>query len=372
MPPTIHKLRNSERTAFKRCPQRWWWAYRQGLRPKGQPSNPLWFGTGIHLCFAEWYIPGQVRGRDMHETWEEYVAGEIRFIKTQAREDDGTEARIAEYVEAETLGHAMLDGYLEQYGLDENWDVIAPEQIFAVMIPDSFGDPIVELVGTFDGVYRDLVDDEIKLMEHKTAAQISTAHLSLDDQAGTYWAVATHVLRENKLIKPREEISSITYNFLRKAKPDERPVGPDGFAHNKPTKAHYLDAFEKSRKLKYLEHYNQKTGLPQLELLAKQFGVEVWGDVSKVQPAKNFVRHPVPRTRHERKTQIQRIADEALHMEAIRNGDLPLYKTPTKDCSWDCDFFAMCELHESTPDWTEYRDAMYVVKDPYADHRKAA
>ena len=325
----VPKLRNSERSAFKRCPQRWWWSYREGLVPKGQPSNPLWFGTGIHLCFALWYKPGTVRGVDMNETWESYVDGEIRFIKTQANADDTTEEKVAEYVEAREPGHIMLNGYVEAYGLEEHWDVIAPEQIFAVIIPDDMGDPIVELVGTFDGVYRDLSDGKIKLMEHKTAGQISTKHLPLDDQAGTYWAVATHVLRENDLIRPKERISGITYNFLRKAKPDERPVGPDGFAHNKPTKAHYLEALNPVGEGLDLS----KIPLTRLASMAEANGIEVWGDVSKIQPAKNFVREFVPRTAYERKRQIERIADEALSMEAMRTGDLPLYKTPTKDCS---------------------------------------
>lgn len=360
-------LRTSERGAFKRCPQRWWWSYREGLRPLGQPSNPLWFGTGIHIAFAEWYIPGLKRGRDLRETWEQYCKDEIRFIKTQAVADDGTDAKIAEYVEATELGLAMLDNYLEEYGEDESWEVLAPEQVFAVLIPDENGDPIVEYNGTFDGVYRDLVDGLIKLMEHKTAAAISTKHLSLDDQAGSYWAVATHCLWSEGIIGKKEHLDGITYNFLRKAKADSRPVGPDGMVHNKPVKQNYLDAFAPRR-----IPATASLSIPKLEALAEKYDVEVWGDVSKVQPAPNFVREYVTKTKRERRTQLQKISNEAIHMDEMRKGNLPLYKNPTKDCSWDCDFFDMCELQESTPDWEEYRDAMFVVRDPYADHRKSA
>jgi hypothetical protein len=41
------------------------------------------------------------------------------------------------------------------------------------------------------------------------------------------------------------------------------------------------------------------------------------------------------------------------------------------DCSWDCPFFAMCQLHETDADWEEYRDAMFHRIDPYSDHRLA-
>jgi hypothetical protein len=342
------------------------------LRPIGQPSNPLWFGTGIHLAFAEWYVPGLKRGRDLRDTWSEYCDGEIRFIRTQAKRTatDNTEEKIVEYVEAKELGIAMLDGYLEKYGTDESWEVIAPEQVFAVLIPDVDGKtPLIELNGTFDGVYRDLVDGLIKLMEHKTAAQISTSHLSLDDQAGTYWAVATHALRNEGLIKKTDAIDGIQYNFLRKAKADERPVNADGSATNKPTKAHYVEAF----KLQELNGIDGKEKLEDLERIAVNLGITVLGEVSKVQPAANFERVYIERTRGEQKKQLEKIRDEALNMNAMRYGELPLYKTPTRDCAHFCEFFAMCELHESgNSDWEQYRDAMFRVQDPYSDHRKSA
>lgn len=372
-------LRNSERAAFKRCPQKWWWSYREGLRPIGQPSNPLWFGTGIHLAFAEWYVPGPKRGVDLRETWTKYCKDEIRFIKTHAESGDGSEEKIAEYVEATELGLIMIEGYLARYGNDDSWDVIAPEQVFAVLIPDGYGEAIVELNGTFDGVYRDLVDGMIKLMEHKTAAQISLEHLSLDDQVGTYWAIATHRLREIGLIKPRESLAGVTYNVLRKAKPDTRPIGPDGMVNNNPTKLHYFKAF-KEFGIETVEQSSPKSGpipiakakLSDLEVASKFAGIEVFGDISKVQPAANFIREFVPRTRYEMKTQLQRISNEAIHMDMMRHGELPLYKTPTRDCARFCEFFHMCELHESTPDWEDFRDMMFRVQDPYADHRKSA
>lgn len=329
----IPKLRTSERIAFKRCPQRWWWSYRDGLRSIGQPSNPLWFGTGWHLALALWYKPGKKRGIDPRETWTKYCEDEIRFIKTESNggEMDLTEQKVAEYVEATELGKVMFDGYLDTFGKDENWKVLAPEQTFQVSIPDpDTGEPLIEYAGTFDGVYLDEEDGRIKLMEHKTAAAISTKHLSLDDQAGSYWAIATNVLRHQKLIRPKQTIAGITYNFARKAKPDDRPTNELGQYLNKD------------------------------------------GSVSKVQGSPRFVRELIPRTAYERRVQIKRIQNEAIAMEAYREGSLPLIKNPTKDCSWDCDFFDMCELHESTPDWEDYRDAMFKIEDPYKDHRKAA
>ncbi len=59
-------------------------------------------------------------------------------------------------------------------------------------------------------------------------------------------------------------------------------------------------------------------------------------------------------------------------MQMARDGLLPLTKNPTRDCSWDCSHFSMCELQERGGEWKEFKARAYSVKDPYADHRKSA
>lgn len=339
---------------------RWWWGWREGLKPQGPPNEKLWFGTGVHLALALWYRPGQRRGTDPRMTWRKFVADDVAFIRTEF----GAKFDSTQFAEAGKYGEDLLGWYLEHYGRDRKWDVVAPEQTFEVIVPDRDGKPIVRLVGTFDGVYRDLDDGQLKLMEHKTAAQIVTSHLSLDDQGGTYVTVATHSLREQGLIGPKESITEVTYNFIRKGKKDDRPVNADGLATNKPMRAHYHEA---------MPDLSEKTKLPDLIEIAQQRGIVVLGEVSKDQPTPLFKRETLTRTHVEQVSQLRRIAAEVEHMNDIRNGYLDLYKNPTKDCSWDCDFFTMCELHESNPDDAlEFRNAVYRVEDPYLDHRKSA
>jgi hypothetical protein len=49
-------------------------------------------------------------------------------------------------------------------------------------------------------------------------------------------------------------------------------------------------------------------------------------------------------------------------------------KNPTKDCSWDCAFFRMCQLdeHGDQESVQDMKEALFVKRDPYADHRKSA
>lgn len=322
-------LRTSERKDFKRCPQRWWWAWRDGLKPIGPENLNLWFGQGIHLGFAKWYIPGLERGIDPRETFEEFVKVETRKMKLSFKDEFGQWEK--EFVDAGVLGEAMLTAYLMEYGHDEAWEFIAPEQPFRVVLKHPVLGEIVRYVGTFDGVFRNHeFDGQIELLETKTAKTISIKHLSLDDQAGGYWAVATDTLRAQKLIDAKEAIAGIRYNFLRKGMPDERPTDSEGYALNKD------------------------------------------GSRSKNQPKPLVERHFIEKTRRERQTQLKRVMAEAQNMRRFETGEQEMYKSSNWNCSWDCDFFNLCELHESTPDWEEFARRAMSKRDPYADHRKSA
>lgn len=320
-------LRVSERKAFRNCPQAWWWQYREGLVPKGAPASQLWFGTGIHYALAEWYDIGFARGVEPVKTFTSWVGKERQEYIQTGRNEFG----LPEFEDAWTLGISMLNHYRAQYGKDDELETLAIEQPFEIDVVDERGDYVCTVAGTFDGVLRDHVDGNIYLWEHKTAQQISTAYLSLDDQAGTYYAVASQVLRAHKILSPRDRIHGILYNFLRKAKPDERPRNSDGF---------YLNSD---------------------------------GTVSKRQPPALFHREIIERNAGEVNRQLARLRDDALWMKAVRDGKAPILKNTTFMCN-RCRFFEMCQLDEKGNKRAVevMKKRMYTVQDPYWDHRKSA
>lgn len=385
-PASVPKVRASERAAFQRCQWAWWMRYRQGLVPKGIPSTPLWFGTGVHIALAEWYCgPGLTRGPEPAETWEEYSKGmEMAYVRT----DDPDEETVAKWVDARELGTVMLEGYRKLYGRDERWSIVRPERTFSLAIPwpenaSRFWDAasvdpsavMAELVGTYDVVYLDTATNRYWLGEHKTAKAILTRHLAMDNQAGTYWATATAELRRDGLIPDDGLLAGIMYNFLRKAMPDERPRDEEGYATNKPIKKHYIEAL---RGIDVTAIAGGRTGsvalekatLEELELAANYASLAVLGDRSKVQPPPLFLRHEVHRTSAERRAQLLRAQQDIVQMELFRDGLLIPTKTATRECSW-CPFYDMCELHERGGDWESLRDVGFRVEDPYADHRKS-
>ena len=362
------ELRTSERGAFKRCPQKWEWAIKEGYTPR-RAANPLWFGQAVHIALAEWYLKGTSRGPEPAETFERVLDGD-RAIRVPLDDADAD----AEYVDARDLGVDMLEHYIEYYGVDTEWDVVSTEQTFEYWLPKlrsrNKRARDIRYLGTFDGVYRDQRTGFIWLMEHKTAAGINLNHLPLDYQAGSYWLVAEHVLKRKGLIGKNDHLAGIMFNFLRKSMRDTRPQDEQGQFRNKPTKEHYHAALKDAGAP--LEVYHRMK-LSELQLLVRKLNIpRVLGDVSKSQPPPYFIRHPVYRSVAERRTQRLRIQQDAWHIERARQDpEYPIVKNPTKDCSWDCQFFNVCRLDEQgdRESVLDMFEGLYTTRDPYEDHR---
>lgn len=365
-------VRGSERGAYLRCQARWWWGYREGLVPRSAGFDALWFGQGIHLALARWYEgPGTVRGPEPAETFTGFAEDAVAYVKTA----DATEEEVAQYTDASVLGVAMLEGYRALYGRDDHMQVIQAEQPFSMDVPWPKGQDLYDVAagdimgvyaGTYDLVWRDLRNDWLVLEEHKTAKAISTRHLSIDTQGGSYWATATRSLRARGLIGPKESLRGIEYNFLRKGEPDDRPRDAQGYATNKPAKADYIHEMGRDYGL------TGKESLQTLVDMANNYGVKVLGERSKVQPPRLFERHMVHRTSNEQASQLRRIQSDMFTMQMSRDGTIPVSKNPTRDCGWDCKFYQMCELQERGGNWEDFKRLTYVARDPYADHRKSA
>lgn len=371
----IPMLRTSERRTFKNCQQQWDYAWNMGLERNGTPAQPLWFGTGIHLALAKWYCgPGTKRGPHPAETWTEYAGDHVEFLKIPGLTDEEEE----EQVTALELGTSMMENYVETYGKDEHMYIIQPEQSFALDIPwpeqrsrisldPEFRRKImVRYVGTYDLAYRNLINDQLWLEEHKTAARILLNHLSLDDQGGAYWATATRSLIKQGLIGPKERLRGIEYNFMRKGMPDERPMNSNGARTNKPLKRHYYEALD----LKGIP-YKKTHKIPELAELAAKHRIQVIGDVSKSQPLPLLHREQIHRTSKERNSQLRRIQNEAWQIELIRQGVTVPSKTPTPSCSRFCSYFDLCELDERGGDTKSFMRGVFKKRDMYADHRKS-
>lgn len=350
-------LRNSERVTYLRCRQKWEWGWIQGKAPK-VAAPALRFGTLVHEALAAYYKPGKKRGPHPAETFVALYDEELKEASRFGfRDEDG------DWHDARVLGQDMLEGYIEEYGTDGHIEVIAPEQPFRVDLAKSNGKGyLVTPVGTFDAIIRNLSTGKVGLFEHKTAASITTRHLPLDEQAGTYHALAGRWLHDQGVLKKGEEIDFILYNFLRKALRDTRPRNSKGHYLNKPKKDDLIAVADD-----LFIDWHEKMTLGQLREAFEEAGEDpdLYGEVSKSQPPPYFQREIVYRDEHDRQELLYRIRAQAWEMGEAEAGRLPIYKHPTRDCSWDCAFYDVCELHETGSDWEETMKLTMVDWDPY-------
>lgn len=390
-------LRQSERATFKRCNWKWFQMHVNNIRPIVEKyKDAADFGTLFHVALAEYYQPGTVRGPHPAETWDRLAKDVIATLRTTHQSDDET---IVTWEEFYPLGLTLCEAYVERYQGDPHWDILDAERRFDVLIPDvrvprlkseqgkRGYSPIVKLVGTFDLCFRDLNQEDakgrpyVKALDHKTVGRIETNHLTLDEQASTYIAVASHALREQGLIEKDEVVRGMEYNFIKRAKLDDRPRDSKGMARNKPVKRHYEEAFSEVSSADLASvglQWDRVAKYKIVELagaaeILKQRGIigPVYGDISADQQGDNFMRYFVPRTPKERQRQIVRISEEARVMDMVRTGELPVLKTPQRDCYY-CEFFDLCELDESGGDTEYFIETTMKHYDPYSDHREGA
>lgn len=346
-------VRTSERTSFKRCRHAWQLGWIEKLK-QIEEAPALRFGSLIHKALEERYPVGKRRGPLPAETFARLYDEEL----TDAMDTWGFRDADGTWAEARDLGVNMLEGYVERYGKDEEWEVLKSEMPFHthVFAPcPRCGDPggdanerscdrcggaglvyAFTYVGTIDSVWRNRMDDGVRIVDYKTCkgdAVQEARTKTLDDQTDAYWTFGADFLIAEKMLPPRalKALDGMLYIFMRKAKRDERPQNAQG---------------------QYLNND---------------------GSISARQPPANFHRELVYRGEPERVHIRARAIAEVRDMLKLRGefaeGDRTrLYKAPHFLNCKICSFRDMCELHEIGGDWESYRDAAYRTYEPYEAH----
>jgi len=358
-------LRTSERSTYKRCRLKWYWRYVNRLQPTRE-KGALKFGRMIHEALACWYVPGRKRGTHPAAAFQRLFSELPPDLRFPQWDEEGNR------IDPLTLGVAMLEGYVEKYDKEPHIEIIASEMSFAIDVFDRQGRYLVTYVGTFDSVYRNLETGRFGLFEHKSAKRIEDVEIvsGYGEQGLSYWWGSTFHLRHLKLLKENEWISEVTFNFLKKALPDDRPVNESGLRLNKPKKEALLDYCAAN----HLIGVSRRLKVEDLMAIIQDSGYDpmLLGEPSQRQPTPLFVRpDPLIVGEDELETINWRIRAEAYEMGLARSGKLPIIKTPTKDCKWDCEFKDACELHEMGADYQSVLDLEFVPWDPYEAHELA-
>lgn len=343
MPPPL--LRTSARKDARRCWWLWDQHWEQGWSPQRPPTWSI-FGGAMHKALEVRYRKGRKRGSvdAACAAFLEYLNGEVRKVgvdlfeeeyerQERAAEEQGKAVKL---VPAHELGPIMLEEYVKRYGDDAEWEVLHVEQPFQINVPYPAdygpryrGKTMVVYAGTWDSFMRNLGTGEFWVWDWKTCKKFPDVEtLEYDDQRGSYLWVAKEVLVHKGLLRPRDTITGLYFQYMKKALPDPRPRNAAG------------------------EALNQN------------------GTVSMKQPAPRFLRYESRQSPERIARQVERVQAEAEAMALMRSGELKPYKNFTHECK-RCIIFDMCTAHEDGDDWELLRDELYVVRDPFADHREA-
>lgn len=175
----------SEIDTFRQCPLKWQLGYREGYRPTVEKEafrlGHIWHEImqvhyGVIKEYQEENHGGSNRSPRRGSIGEtdllESCAGQVGYVLDKV---DQTTRELMEWAYA---------GYVEQYGADPDWRIIAIE----VRGETSLAKKGRGLVWVIDLVVEDLDYGGIWIIDHKFPGDLATdTEIDLDDQLGLYW-----------------------------------------------------------------------------------------------------------------------------------------------------------------------------------------
>lgn len=309
-------LTNSELRCFKRCRRRWWLDYYRKIRPAvRQLVGPASVGTRVHHVLAGYYVPAGSFRPDPWDLFEETVSQDKVLLDEQEASEE-TRARWQGEVD---LARAMVEGYLEwveETSADAGLEIVAPETRLVAdpLFPDF---PNARLLAKLDVRAVRASDNSRLFIDHKTVQDLTTPQktLHLDEQMLHYQLVEFMDLLRQKDVEgtspgPIDGVRTdgAIYNMLRKVKRTATARPP------------FFGRVEVRHNPDELRSYWARVMQELADIEAARVAVEEGADHRKV-----------------------------------------MYPNPTKDCSWDCQHFAVCPMFDDGGHAEEF------IRDNYID-----
>ena len=308
----MDSVSNSEIKCFKRCRRKWWLTYYRQLQPMstaGDAIGPRGIGNRVHACLAAFYEPGSLDVAVAMSVHEALVKDDLARLEASGGD-------LAKYTKEADLSCAMLAGYfewLEDEGVDEGLTVAGVETELQAELPITLARSVT-IRGKLDKrVVRDR-DGARLFLDHKTVQEFTTPSrvLHLDEQFLMY-----ELLETLNGIAEDDRCDGGLYNMLRKVKRTAGAKPPFYMRLEIRHNIHELRAFYDRLRAELLDMYELREQL----------------DAGRTEAA---------------------------------------YPNPTRDCSWDCDFFAVCGLlNDPSSDAEFVIGNAYRVGDPYARYGDA-
>jgi len=168
----------SELDTYRQCPLKHLWAYKERWKRPVAEGSALAKGSLWHLVLETHYLTLMDGGTldQAIESVQPHLSDQASGLQTPDQE----------------LIQWMYEGYIERYGDDKEWEILAVEYPFVINLADPDGNPSpYDIKGKIDLVVRNRLNGSIWVVDHKSGSQLpDTMDLEIDDQFGLYvWAL---------------------------------------------------------------------------------------------------------------------------------------------------------------------------------------
>lgn len=310
----LRRISNSEIKAFKRCRRRWWLGYYRSLQPKREEwTGARALGNKLHTVLGDYYDPSKP-DIDSPETalglWDRMLQEDLE------RSEDEAHAAITKEAD---LGRAMLEGYfdwLAEEGADSDIEVIGAEREVEVEMTGYDGPRPVALIAKLDVAVRRRSNGSRFFIDHKSVQSLGDLPglADIDEQFLMYSLLdyLEHAARGET--SEDSFVDGGMFNMLRKVKRTKTAKPP------------------------FFGRHEVRHSVDEL----RSFWLRLAGEIADVQLLED------------------RLAEGADHR-------MVAYPSPTRDCSWDCVFRAVCPmLDDPKSDAEGFIQDVYEIGDPYA------
>lgn len=328
--PDVHAFSNSELQTWKNCRRKWWLAwYREQQLQTQNFTDVRSTGTRVHRALEAWYVPDGEPRVDPRTALERIVVEDWTAIQELARknnvDDEHLSALAVEFTGATNLERAMVEGYVEwlaETGADADLRVIGSEQ--PIVVPLEIDVDLggrhgtttrpIELIGLLDTRVTRVTDGMRLFIDHKTVGDVNgpVATLPQNEQMLHY-----HLLDWLSSEHAEDRCDGALYNMIRRVKRSPR-AKPPFYARIEVRHNEYeLDAYKR-------------------RMLAAAADIIV---------------------------ATERLNRGEHHLDVV-------YPTPTSQCTWSCDFFAVCNMFDDGSRAEDMLKGLYTRGNPRARYEK--
>lgn len=296
----VYRLSNSEIQTFKRCRRKWWlgW-YRELTLQTESYTGVRSTGTRIHRALAAWYVPEGEQRVDPRDALERVIVEDWTTVQKLAIERNAPDERLAEFAtefsSSCNLERAMVEGYvqwLEETGADSDLRITASETPLVARIDVPMRDHHemreVELIGLLDTRAYRVTDGVRVFIDHKTVGSLTAPVMTLPQNEQMLHYHLLEILANPDF---EEHCDGALYNMLRRVKRSVKAKPP------------FYDRIEVRHNPYELESYRRRLLATSREVLET----------------------------------IDALDRGSHHLDIV-------YPTPNGDCTWSCDFFAICNM----------------------------